>query len=364
MMATRGAEAANILIVDDSPADLRLLERMLGDRGFNSRTVLSGRLALEAAHARPPDLVLLDITMPEMDGYQVCQQFKADARLNGIPIIFISSLHETLDKVKAFGVGGVDYITKPFQFDEVSARVRTHLRLRRLEALRDDLTHMVVHDLRNPLTVICGFLDILEDHESKNLSASTQPLVTVARRSAEDLLTMIGSILDVAQMGAGEMKLQREPCDMGALVGTVVAANQPLPGGRTVSVAVPDAVVTVMADVGLIRRVLQNLLGNALRYTPVGGGVGIVVTTWPHEVRVTVTDTGPGIAAEFHQRIFEKFGQVQDRKNRVGSGLGLTFCKLAVEAHGGRIGVESEVGKGSAFWVTLPRPDDGDKASA
>jgi signal transduction histidine kinase len=246
-------------------------------------------------------------------------------------------------------------VTKPFQFEEVYARVQTHLQLRRLEKLRDDLTHMVVHDLRHPLTVICGFLDILEFHEAQKLSPSTRELVTVARRSAEDLLNMIGSILDVSKIGAGEMKLQREPCDLDALIRAVLAATQPLPDNRTVTFDATESSLTITADVGLIRRVLQNLLSNALKYTPAGGDVRIVVTPSHGEVRVAVTDTGPGIAPEYHQRIFEKFGQVEDRKNRLGTGLGLTFCKLAVEAHGGRIGVESEVGKGSTFWLTLPR---------
>ena len=344
-----------ILIVDDTPANVLLLVRMLTERGYKPRTALSGKLALQAARTEAPDLILLDIAMPEMNGYEVCAQLKADAALKEIPVIFISALNETIDKVKAFRVGGVDYVTKPFQFEEVYARVQTHLQLRRLEKLRDDLTHMVVHDLRHPLTVICGFLDILEFHEAQKLSASTRELVTVARRSAEDLLNMIGSILDVSKIGAGEMKLQREPCDLDALIRAVLATTQPLPDNRTVTFDAPESSLTITADVGLIRRVLQNLLSNALKYTPAGGDVRIVVTPSHGEVRVAVTDTGPGIAPEYHQRIFEKFGQVEDRKNRLGTGLGLTFCKLAVEAHGGRIGVESEVGKGSTFWLTLPR---------
>lgn len=355
MTATKQQQAPSILIVDDTPANVLLLVRMLTERGYKARTALSGKLALQAARTEPPDLILLDISMPEMNGYEVCEQLKADAALKDIPVIFISALSETIDKVKAFRVGGVDYVTKPFQFEEVYARVQTHLQLRRLEKLRDDLTHMVVHDLRNPLTVICGFLDILEFHEAQKLSASTQTLVTVARRSAEDLLNMIGSILDVSKMGAGEMKLQREPCDLDALIRSVLATTKPLPDNRTATLATPEASLNVTADVGLIRRVLQNLLSNALKYTPAGGDIRIVVTPSRGEVRVAVTDAGPGIAPEYHQRIFEKFGQVEDRKNRLGTGLGLTFCKLAVEAHGGHIGVESEVGKGSTFWLALPR---------
>ena len=354
MKDTNHPKTPNILIVDDTPANVLLLVRMLAERGYRPRPVSSGKLALEAARAEPPDLILLDITMPEMNGYEVCEQLKADAALKDIPVIFVSALHETMDKVKAFRVGAVDYVTKPFQFEEVYARVQTQLQLHRLEKLRDDLTHMVVHDLRNPLSVIFAFLDLLDLDESKNISDSTRSFTTLARRSAEELRNMISSILDVSKMGEGEMKLQREPCDLCALIRGVVASTQPLPGRRTVTLEAPESPLRVMADVGLIRRVFQNLLSNALNYTPTGGDVRIVATLSSEVIRVTVTDAGPGIAAEDHRRIFEKFGQVESHDNRTGTGLGLTFCKLAVEAHGGRIGVESEVGAGSTFWLTLP----------
>ena len=350
-------QASNILIVDDTPANLLLLARMLTERGYRTQAVLSGKLALQAARAATPDLILLDIAMPEMNGYEVCELFKADEALKEIPVIFISALSETIDKVKAFRVGGVDYVTKPFQFEEVYARVQTHLNLRRLERLRDDLTHMVIHDLRNPLTVIFGVLELLELKEAKTLSAGTLELLTAGRRSVTEMLNMINSILDVSKMGAGEMKIQQEPCELNALIRSVVAATEPFPENRTVTFDAAEAALNIAVDVGLFRRVIQNLLSNALKYTPAGGNVRIAVSASASEVRVAVTDNGPGIAPEYHQRIFEKFGQIEDRQHRVGTGLGLTFCKLAVEAHGGHINVESEVGKGSTFWLVLPRAD-------
>ncbi|MEI8078662.1 MAG: hybrid sensor histidine kinase/response regulator [bacterium] len=355
MTITKPPPAPNILIVDDTPANVLLLVRMLAERGYHPRPVLSGKQALAAARAAPPDLILLDVTMPDMNGYEVCAQLKADAALKAIPVIFISALHETLDKVKAFQAGGVDYVTKPFQFEEVYARVKTHLHLRRLEKLRDDLTHMVVHDLNNPLLVIFGLLNILETDEAKNLSARVRKLVTLARLSAEELRTMTGSILDVSKLETGAMTLQSEPCDLATLIRVTVAATQPLPGHRTITVDAPEAPLTVLADVTLMRRVLQNLLSNAVRYTPVGGEVRVVITLSDHEIRVAVSDAGSGIAPEDHQRIFEKFGQVAAPEQHQGTGLGLTFCKLAVEAHGGRIGVDSAIGHGSTFWLTLPR---------
>ena len=355
MTAAKARQGPNVLIVDDKQGNLLLLERMLTERGYRARPVLSGEVALQEARKEQPDLILLDIAMPDMDGYEVCEQLKADPALKDIPVIFISALNETFEKVKAFKAGGVDYVTAPFHFEEVYARVRTHLQLRRLEKLRDDLTQMVVHDLRNPLTAIFGFLDFLDTDEDQQLTADGKALATATRRSAEEMLNLIGSILDVSKMGEGEMQLRPEPCDLDKLMRAVLAANQPLPGNRTVTLDAPHPPATVRADAGLIRRVFQNLLSNALKYTPEGGDVRIAVTPCGNDVRVTITDTGPGIATEDQERIFEKFGQVENRTNRLGTGLGLTFCKMAVEAHGGHIGVESELGKGSTFWLALPR---------
>ena len=354
MTYTERPTVPHILIVDDMPANALLLERMLAERGYEARTALSGKLALQAARANAPDLILLDINMPEMNGYEVCEQLKADAALQDIPVIFISALHETIDKVRAFGVGGVDYVTKPFRFEEVYARVQTHLRLRRLEKLRDDLTHMVVHDLGSPLSTISFFLDYLEKREAGNLSANTREFISLARLGVEELRNMISSILDVSKITAGKIQLRPQPCDLDAIIRAVVATTQPLPNKRTLAYDAANVSITITVDVDLICRVLRNLLSNALKYTPEGGDVRIVVTPSDSQVRIAVTDSGPGIAPEYHQRIFEKFGQVEDRSNRFGTGLGLTFCKLAVEAHGGCIGVESQVGLGSTFWIALP----------
>ena len=353
MIASKKRHIPNILVVDDTPANVLLLVMILTERGYNARSVLSGALALEAARIEPPDLILLDIAMPGMSGYEVCIQLKADPALKSIPVIFISALSETMNKVKAFNVGAVDYVTKPFQFEEVFARVQTHLELRRLEKLRDDLTHMVVHDLRNPLSVIFGFLDMLEG-DLPNLSPANQSFLPLTRICAEELFEMISSILDVSQIGDGKMKLQRGPCDLAALIKGVIATTQ-LFGERTVSFQSLEAAPVVTADEGLIRRIMQNLLGNAIKHSPAGGNVNVAVTLCGNEFCVAVTDSGPGIEPEYRERIFEKFAQLEQGRKHGGSGLGLTFCKLAIEAHGGRIGVESEVGKGSTFWWALPR---------
>jgi len=369
--ATVPQPVPSIMVVDDTPANLHLLTEMLKARGYKVRPVASGKFALQTAKHDPPDLILLDILMPEMNGYEVCERLQADEQLSEIPVIFISALDETLDKVKAFKVGGVDYVTKPFQFEEVQARVATHLefrrqkrllqesneQLRKLEKLRDSLVHMIVHDLRTPLTSIYGFLQTLQLLEGENLSDQGREFVQTALASTEDLTEMVNSLLDVSKMEAGEMQLNLTQCELLTIAREALARVEPLKGGRQLLLSGAEEPVSVMADAEIIARVFQNLLGNALKFTPDDGQITITIEPGVDAVRVLVQDTGPGIPPQYRERIFEKFFQVENHahKQKYSTGLGLTFCKLAIEAHGGQVGVDSEEGKGSTFWFILPR---------
>ena len=368
-------DVPNIILVDDTPANLQLLTGMLKERGYKVRPVPSGKLALQAAKNDPPDLILLDVMMPEMDGYEVCERLKADDRLKEIPVIFISALNETMDKVRAFGVGGVDYVTKPFQFEEVNARVSTHLQLqrqrrklkenleqlRRLEEMRDNLVHMIVHDLRSPLTGISGFLDLALALEKETLTEDGLDYLQTAKRSTTAVINMVSAVLDVSKMEAGEMKLHLTECDLVGIAADLMSDMESLKEAREMNLDAPPAPVTVVADKDLILRVIQNLLGNALKFTSSDGWIHLDIQPDENRVCVKVRDNGPGIPVEYQERIFEKFGQVEARAHRqnFSTGLGLTFCKLVVEAHGGSIGVESEVGKGSTFWFVLPKEGPG-----
>ncbi|OGV55340.1 MAG: hypothetical protein A2X45_15695 [Lentisphaerae bacterium GWF2_50_93] len=368
----------NILIVDDMPANVLLLEKMLAERGYKARPVPSGKLALQAARDEAPDLILLDINMHEMNGYEVCGHLKADEALKGIPVIFISALDGKIDKVKAFSVGGVDYVTKPFQFEEVEARIHTHLKLRRLqielemrnlqlqenydqlrklEDLRDNLTHMVVHDMRSPLTGIIGNMELLEMYAGKKLDIDEMALLRGARSSGVILVDMINSLLDVSRLEQGQMPLDVTESDIDILIQNAVNSLGSLT--KDISLHHVKQVLPAMVDCDetIVTRIIANLVGNAVKFTPKGGAVAISIECNEDGTRLCVADTGKGIPGEYHQKIFEKFGQVEVRQQRkmYSTGLGLAFCKLAVEVHGGQIGVISEVGKGSTFWFTLPR---------
>ena len=357
---------ATILVVDDTPANLRLLTTMLRDGGYKVRPVSGGEMALRAVEAKAPDLVLLDVNMPGMDGYEVCRRLKADPRWSDIPVLFISALTDTADKVRAFQAGGVDYVGKPFQFEEVDARVRPHLALRRkslalaeslsrlqeMEQMRDTLTHMIAHDMRSPLLALQISVQLLADAVAAT-DADAATLATTARRGAAQVVEMVSQMLDVSRLEAGKMELQRTPTDLAALARDAIATLQPLAGGRVLEL---DALPTPAAaiDANLVRRVLLNLVGNAIKFTTPPSRIQVVLRARDGSIRIAVTDEGPGIPPEDRARIFEKFGQTTDGARKGGSGLGLTFCRMAVEAHGGAIGVESELGRGSTFWFTLP----------
>lgn len=363
-MSTPQTPPAGILVVDDTPANLQLLVKILEEAGYDVRPVTSGAHALRAVRTNPPDLILLDITMPGMDGYETCQRLKHDPAGSDIPVLFISALTETDDKVKAFAAGGVDYVSKPFQHGEVLARVATHLELRRqkhlleeslrhereLERLRDKLTHMIAHDMRSPLQAVRLALDLLRDPGSP----PDLGLIQSATNSVETLIEMVTQMLEVSQLEAKALKLKPESIDMAELARDVIESLQPLAATTSTSVETTGETMAVV-DQSLIRRVIANLVGNAYKWVPKQGKVLVKVSQVAHLVRVEVIDNGRGIPAEYHQKIFEKFGQVDGDKKRAGYGLGLTFAKMAVEAHQGQIGVISEPGQGSTFWFTLPR---------
>jgi signal transduction histidine kinase len=362
---------ASILVVDDTPANLQVLVGMLKERGHRVRPVLEGRLALRAAKAEVPDLVLLDINMPDMNGFEVCEQLKADPKLADTPVIFISGNNETADKVRAFSVGGVDYVTKPFQMAEVEARVATHLELRRrrrelqesyealrrLESLRDSLVHMVVHDLRSPLAAISACLEVIKWDAEEQHRRELVSDVETALHATRTIIRLVNSVLDVSKMEGTEMRLQFAPSDIAAVARESVDELESLVGTRLLVRDWPDEPVMALVDRDVVARVMQNLLGNALKFTPSAGSITVAVEANDDMVRVAVSDTGPGIPREYRERVFEKFGQVEAASHgqKFSTGLGLTFCRLAVEAHGGRIGVDSEVGHGSTFWFVLPR---------
>lgn len=370
-------EAADILAVDDNVANLQLLTGLLKKQGHHVRPVTEGKLALSAARKKRPDLILLDINMPEMDGFEVCAQLKADRELAEIPVIFISALSDMLDKVKAFESGGVDYITKPFEFREVRARVHTHLRIRRLQdrlkvrnrqlreknrkleemaELEDQLVSLIIHDLRAPLAGIIGYFELLQINSVGQLAEEYREDIDKGLAVAQQMYEVINSLLDVSRLEKAEMPMERKRCDLTELADEAMTSLESLAEYRQFRTDLADRGVRVHCDPALIRRVMINYLHNALKFTSRNGRISLSVKETDGHARIEVEDDGPPIPEGYEEKVFDKFG-LSDLKTGKGGrvpGLGLTFCKLCVEAHGGAVGVERSSEGGSRFWFTLP----------
>jgi len=357
-----------VLVVDDTIDNLRLLSDILDHRGYEVRAVTSGAQALLAAAADPPDLILLDITMPDMDGYEVCRRLRAQPASRDVPVIFLTALNETADKVKGFDIGGVDYVTKPFQVEEVLARVQTHVALRQaqvalaesnthlraLEQLRDDMVQMIVHDMRSPLTALLLRLRFLGSPPA-TLSEQQAEDLRAAIQSAQALTRMTDDLLDVSRLEEGRMPVERSVWDLTRMARDVCAALAAMDRDRSIDVE-STAAIEATCDGGLVRRIMENLVSNGIRHTPAGSRLRVSIASADGRVRVAVHDEGDGVPQEARARIFEKFGTLETRHERIypSFGVGLAFCKLAVEAQGGTIGLDSREPIGSTFWFELP----------
>lgn len=373
---------AQILVVDDNETNRDLLSRRLKRQGYAVSLAESGEIALEKIQSAPPDLILLDIMMSGLNGYEVLEILKKHSQWRHIPVIMISALDELGSVVRCIETGADDYLAKPFNPVLLRARVRASLekkrlrdqevllyrqlqenfaRLQELEQLRDSLTHMVVHDLRTPLTSIISGLQTMQ--MIGGLEELHTELLEMALGGGETLLRMINDLLDISKMEAGQLKLEMMETDARHVAQTSLQQVSMLAQNKNIELknAGETELPFLRADEDKLMRTLTNLLGNAIKFTPIGGTVTLQIRPEQKNenitgVRFAVSDTGEGIPREAFSRIFEKFGQVESRREgrKMSTGLGLTFCKMAVEAHGGHIWVESEVGKGSTFQFVIP----------
>lgn len=374
---TAAPGGARILVVDDVAAHLKMLARALEESGYLVQTAGDGAQALASAQRDPPDLVLLDVDMPVLDGYETCRRLKAQEQFAATPVIFLSGLSDIPQRLQAFAAGGVDYVTKPFDLHEIRARISTHLelarlrrqaeessreldaslaKLRELEHFRHDLVHMVAHDMRSPLMAVSGYLELL-DLERDRLGEDHAGFVTQALDGAHTLVRMIDAMLDTDRLEAGKLPLQLALRDLRAIIDLAIASLGPASARRVAIEVVTPGRIVVQADGEILRRVLANLVANALRSTNGDEKVRIQAASAGGRARVEVHDCGPEISADFRSRVFEKYAtRAGDRgRDRRAVGLGLPFCRLAIEAHAGHIGFETGAA-GTSFWIELPAP--------
>jgi two-component system, sensor histidine kinase and response regulator len=379
--ASSASNAPLILVADDVAANVELLFDQLHVLGFRAVAASDGPSALAACFERRPDLCILDVSMPAGDlgvddrstGFEVCRRIKRDPRTKSIPVIFVTALNDTTDRVKAIEAGGDDFLTKPHNRLVLGARVRSLLKLkaatdsledtlrklREVEKMRDDLMKMIVHDLKTPLTSVLASMEMLIDGDFGVLNDGQRKMLSDAEGKAEDLLALIGDLLEVSRIEEATMKLDVQPIAPAALLNEIVHewSTRFQQESATAIVDVTDDAPVFQADKALLKRVLGNLVQNALTHSATAVTMQLSARREGDGILFTIADNGPGIPPEYHEVIFRKFERVKNPNipRTRSSGLGLAFCKLVVDAHGGRIWVQSAgEGKGSSFHFVLP----------
>jgi signal transduction histidine kinase len=379
-----------ILIIDDNPTNIKVVVDYLKEQGVQTIIARDGDMGIKRAKFSKPDLILLDILMPGIDGFETCRRLKADKETNEIPIIFMTALSSVDDKIKGFGVGGVDYITKPVEGNEMLARVRTHLKLC---TQHKQLQHQAIalkqakefaetaqaaaeqanrsksaflanmsHELRTPLNAIIGFSRIMS--RSKALSNENQEYSDIILHSGEHLLTLINQVLDLSKVEAGKITVNTKSFDLYRMLQTIEdmftlkAADQHLQLIFDTDATVPQYIQT---DETKLRQVIINLLNNALKFTR-EGRVSVRITRGRKDgnkagsavLNFEVEDSGPGIPQENRESIFEAFSQTQlGMDAQEGTGLGLPISRKFIRLLGGDITVGGEMGRGSIFRFSI-----------
>ncbi len=358
--------SGDILLVDDTPDNLRLLSTMLTNQGFEVRKALSGQRAIASAQADPPDLILLDIKMPEMDGYSVCRHLKADPKTRDVPVIFISALDDALDKVQAFAVGGVDYVTKPFQEIEVLARIEHQLRIQRLqrqlleqnqELVRsnrelEQFAYVVSHDLQQPLQSITGFVKLIQLKYQDMLDDVAIDYLNRIYDAGNRMQRLIQDLLTYSRVGKQPNAFK--PIDLNHVLEQVLD-NLQLAIAEKQAILTHDSLPTILGCETQLIQLLQNLISNAIKFIhpEVIPRVNISAAKQGNHWLFGIHDNGIGIEPHNLEQIFEIFQRTQAARNYPGTGIGLATCKKIVDYHGGRIWVNSQPGEGTTFYFTL-----------
>jgi CheY-like chemotaxis protein len=368
-------EKATILVVDDTPDNLSLMHSLLKN-DYQVKIASSGAKALKIALSdSPPALILLDIMMPDMDGYEVCRQLKLDPKTRYIPVIFLTAKAESEDEKKGLELGAIDYITKPISPPIVLVRVKNHLALQeknfelehaKLVAEKANLAKSsfllsMSHELRSPLNAILGFAQLLET-DSPPPTALQKESIEHILKAGWHLLNLISEILDLSKIESGHFPMSREPVSLAEVLQECQSMIDPQAHQRSVKLTFPqcDAHYFVSADRTRLKQVLINLLANAIKYNRKNGTVEVQCSnSAPGRTRISIKDSGTGLSAEQLANLFQPFNRLgQEAGVESGTGIGLVVAKRLVELMGGIIGVESTVGVGSVFWFELTTEPD------
>ena len=366
-----------ILIVDDKLENLKTLVLHLKRHGFGIILAQSGEEALERIEHVTPDLILLDVLMPVIDGFETCRRLKKHETAKDIPVIFMTALSDTVDKIKGFDMGGVDYITKPFQHEEVQARIQTHLTIRKLQqqlqaqnvllkeqnaqleelnASKDKFLSIIAHDLRSPFSSLRGLIRFTTENISGYNQEKLEQILELLGESTDNLYALVENLLTWSRIQRGVIEYHPQYIDIREIVARNITLFTSLAQQKQITLRnVIEEDISAYADTNMIDAVIRNLLSNAIKFTHPGGHIEIAATQDETSVEISVSDNGIGIGEKGLQKLFRidaKYKQLGTARER-GTGLGLILCKEFIEKHGGRIWIESEVEKGSTFRFTL-----------
>jgi signal transduction histidine kinase len=359
-----------VLVVDDIAKNLQVVGTMLRNAGYVIMPATSGAKALEGVQLQLPDLILLDLMMPDMDGLEVCRRLKADPLTQAIPVIFLTASNEMEHLVKGFGIGAVDYITKPFNPPELLARVRTHLELKhardtilrygqelsRLNEEKNEFMGIAAHDLRSPLNAVKGYTEMMRE-ESAMEQGERAELLDRIHDATTRMADMVRNLLDANRIERGEMQLNLAPTELSALMCSVTEAQRPRATAKQQTIhPATEASVTVPVDPNVMVQVLENLVSNAVKYSPAGKNIFVRLKKLSEAVRIEVQDEGPGLSVEDQKKLFGKFARLSAKPTggEHSTGLGLSIVKKMVEAMNGKVWCESELGRGATFIVEFP----------
>ncbi|HEY9829228.1 MAG TPA: hybrid sensor histidine kinase/response regulator [Stenomitos sp.] len=367
LVLTHSSKTDRILVVDDSPDNLFLVQTILEEEGYAITLAEDGRAALQQIELSPPDLVLLDVMMPGMDGYEVTKRIRENQNSPFMPILLITAF-EGPSVVKGLDTGADDFIRKPVEVDELLARVRSLLRLKhaidereQIARQREEFVSWMAHDLRTPIVAAERMLMLFQQGALGELSPGMEEAIITMARSNRNLLAMVNTLLEVYRYEAGRKNLCFSPVEIKTVIEEVIQELSPLAEQKQLALKpnFGEKVNTkVVGDRLELHRVFTNLIGNAIKFTDTGSiEVRLSNRPDPHELnaswlQIEVEDTGPGIALDDQKMIFERFRQGSHKRS--GSGLGLHLSKRIVETHQGTLNVQSELGKGSVFRVCLP----------
>jgi len=356
-------DTSTIMLVDDTPTNLSVLIDYLNDFGFEILIAVDGEGALISAEAGQPDLILLDIMMPGMDGYETCRQLKKNPATSDIPVIFISALSESMDKVKGFSSGGVDYITKPFQQDEVLARITTHLTIQRqkkeLEALndtKDKFFSVISHDMRGIFTPIVGSSDLIRRMVKKYDDPKLTKFSDNLSFSVKNALKLFENLLEWSRIQRGGISFEPVQLSLHELIEQAKELFQEHQKNKNIKIISNiQEDFLVWADNNMIQTVIRNLISNGLKFTHPGGIITIGAKRIDNEIEVSIADSGIGMSQDSISKLFSIKQMISQKGTggERGTGLGLILCKDFIEKHEGKIWVNSTIGKGTTFTFTL-----------